>query len=159
MVKNGTANGLLLLDNFLFFMITKKTIEMLQCAMTCSERDTGEHYFHFTDDVDKNLLDMFLENYNVFNLDYEIFSKAIDTIVEAFEDCNGKDLQGYIQENYTEHASIITYERLQYLNNYNDDEIASIMREYDLATVSVGCAYWYDNQVQYAIEKILELYE
>lgn len=141
-------------------MITKKTIDMLEGAMSMGERDNGKSYFYFNDTVDETLQDLFRKNYSLRDLDYEIFNRAIDTICEAFHDCkNKKDLQEYIRDNYTEYASIMTYDRLQYLNNNNDDEIARNLREWELATVSQACAVWYDEQVQCAIEKILDLYE
>ena len=93
-------------------------------------------------------------------MDYEIFNTAIDTIVEAYNDCkNKKELQEYIQDNYNDYASVYTYDRLQYLNNSNDSDIAEYIRNYALNDVSTACAIWYSEQVNNAISLILGLYE
>ena len=147
-------------------MITKKTIKMLEGSMLGNTRDNGDEYFYFSDTVDENLRELYIKNYSISDLDYEIFNCAINTITEAYMYFNNKinkdskqDFIEYIQENYNEHASIMTYDRLQYLNNYNDDEVAKIIDECDLASVSQACAFWYDEQVNNAISLILDLYE
>lgn len=133
---------------------------MLDGAMLGNTRDNGDEYFYFSDTVDENLRELYRKNYSIRDLDYQIFNNAINTIIEAYAYCkNKKDLGEYIQENYNEHASIMTYDRLQYLNNYNDDEVARFMRQYDLDTVSSACAFWYDEQVNNAISLIINNYE
>jgi len=139
---------------------SQEKIDLLQNAMTTSERENGTEYTHFTDDAPQELKDVFLNEYNVRDIDYQIFSKACDTIVEAYS--NNEEgtpfLKEYIQENYNDFASVYNADRLSYLNIWNDDEVSEIFKNYSCDTISTACATWYDEQVQNAITLIIDNY-
>lgn len=134
-------------------------IATLATAMTATTRDNGEVFNHFTDKAPEKLRDLFLEHYNGLNdLDFEIFRRAVDVVdnarVDAKKDDNSKvDEESVVDNIYTyasDRASIMTYDRLQYLNNNNEHEISEMMREYDIRSIADACAFWYDQQVEQA---------
>lgn len=131
-------------------------IDALEKSMKRSKRDDKTEFYHFTDTAPKELKDLFLEHYEVRDLDYEIFSTAIDTFIEAWN--NNEDsptlLDDYIDENYNDFSSPYNADRLAYLNVWNDSEIAEISKNYSCESVSLACAIWYDEQVKGAIRII-----
>lgn len=132
-------------------MTKKEKIKSLATALTQSERDGEENFYHFTDDAPEELKDEFLKHYNVDDLDYEMFSRAADIVAEVYEDkpkATDDEATDDIYERASESASIMTYDRLQYLNNNTEGEISDIMHEYSERSIATACAIWYDKQVE-----------
>jgi aspartyl-tRNA synthetase len=141
-------------------MDTKEKINLLETAMQIKTRDNGQEFYCFTETVPEELKDLFISNYNVKDLDYQIFSTAIDTIVEAW--ANNEDsptlLEEYIYDNYNDFASPYNADRLAYMDIHNEAEIVDIIKEYSCEYINEACAIWYDNQVKDAIMIILNRY-
>jgi hypothetical protein len=126
-------------------------------AMEIKKREDGTEFHCFSDEAPEELKDLFLRYYSVRDLDYEIFSVAIDTIVEAWN--NNEDsptlIREYIEENYNDFSSVYTADMLGYLNIWNHDEILENIKEM-VCDIPAACAYWYDSQVKSAINIILD---
>ena len=125
--------------------------ESLSKAMTLSTRqNTGESYYHFSDTAPKELVNIFLEHFEVREVDYNIFSNACDTMTEIYASLdNSEDREDVIDDKiyeYGEHASPYTSVRLGYLNVWNQDEITDKVKEYD-CDIENACAFWYDEKV------------
>lgn len=136
-------------------MNKQEKIAVLPKCMTVSKRDDGSEYTHFTDEAPEELKDLFLEHYNVKNLDYEIFSQACDIVAEVYQDypsikIANNEATEEIYERASDCANIYTSERLAYLDNQNEDEISETMREYGEHSIATACAIWYDKQVEQA---------
>lgn len=142
-------------------MTKQEKIAAIDKAMTTSKRDDGEVFNHFTDDAPRELTDLYLQHWEVKDVDYETFSRACDIVSEAYADHEGDDtgkdgqeastddeITDAIYERASDSASIMTYDRLQYLDNWNEGEIGEIMHEYGLRSVAEGAAIWYDRQVE-----------
>lgn len=133
----------------------KTKLSQLEKAMEVKKRTDDTEYTCFTDEVPEELKNLFLEHYNVKNLDYQIFSNAIDIYLEAWE--NNEDsptlLIDYIQENYNDIGSVYTSDRLAYLDNSNQDEISEFVQNYK-TDIGNACAIWYNEQVQSAVSII-----
>jgi len=121
-------------------------------AMERKERTPGDEstaFYCFRNDVAQPVRDLFLENYNVINFGYEIFSKACDIIANIdISEITNDNAEDIINE--AEPASVYTSDRLEYLNIWNEDEISDIMKEYSIDSISTACAVWYDQQAQNA---------
>lgn len=140
-------------------MTTKEKIFKLQNTMQVRKRLDSTEFTCFSDTAPEELKDLFLEHYEVRDLDYIIFSKAIDVIVETAEE-GEDDLQNIIEQvqNTNDFASPYNTDRLAYLNIFNDDEITGVFKEYECMSVSQACAIWYDDQVHAAVEIIINEY-
>lgn len=144
-------------------MTTQNKIDLLGKAMELKKRDNGEEFYCFTDTAPEELRALFLDNYEVRDLDYEIFSRAIDEIMIDWTDSEGdidnfeRDVKGKIEDTQ-DFASIWTSERLAYLSVHNEDEIKDKMDEYGAESISNACAWWYDDQVKNAIDLIITKY-
>lgn len=138
----------------------KKKIELLEKAMWVRNRDDDASFACFSDEAPEEFIDLFLKHYEVRDLDYAIFSDAIDAITESWNAVDGdlELLQEWIDDNQNEFASIYNADRLAYLNIWNDEEIATAFKEYDCDSVSMACACWYDNEVMGAIDIIINQY-
>lgn len=134
-------------------MTKQEKIESLDKAMTTSKRSGEETAFHhFTDTAPKELIDLFLEHYDVNDLDYKVFSTACDLVHDMYFDqpeASGDDAEQAIYERANDIASVYTADRLAYLNVQNEYEISQMMKEYDMGIADV-CAAWYDRQVEQA---------
>jgi hypothetical protein len=135
-------------------------LPLLENAMEVKTRDDKTEFTCFSDSAPEELKSLFLEHYEVRDRDYEIFSRAIDTVIEASN--NMEDTQTlseeYIQENYNDFASPYNEDRLGYLTVYNDNEVMEIAKNYSCDFVSLACAIWYDEQVQNACYIIINKY-
>lgn len=139
-------------------MIKDEKIAALATAMTATTRDNGEVFNHFTKESPQELQDLYLKHYGSDDLDFEIFNRALDVVdnarVDAKKDDNGKvDEENVVDNIYTyasDSASIMTYDRLQYLNNNNEQEISEMMRDFEMRSIADACAAWYDKQVEQA---------
>lgn len=119
--------------------------------MTVSKRDNGEEFYHFSDNAPQEIKDIFREEYEIRDLDYEIFSRAIDTFSEyTIEDIENDDFS-------VEFASYYTSDRLGYLNIWNQDEVTELVKTYDV-DIQDACAIWYDQSVERAMRIILNEY-
>ena len=130
-------------------------IALLEKAMEVKTRADGTEFTCFSDTAPEDLKDLFLEHYNVRDLDYKIFSNAIDIYIEAWNNNEGSPtlLMEYIQDNYNDIGSVYTSDRLEYIDAWNQDEISEFVQNYK-CDIPTGCAMWYDEQVQTAISSI-----
>lgn len=134
-------------------------VNSLTGSMELRKRDDGTEFYCFADKAPKELQDLFLKHYQVRDLDYQIFSTAIDTIIEAWEHIEDPaEFQDYTDDNYNEFASVYNEDRLTYLNVWNDGYIADIVKNNECESVSEACAYWYDGEVRSAIHIIISEY-
>lgn len=147
-------------------MTIEEKLELLSNSMTRSKRDDDTEYYHFTDNAPEELKDLYLENYEVRDIDYQIFSTAIDHIIETnnYLDASGDKfdrlaaLSNEIDEGSSEFASVYTSDRLAYLNIWNQDEVTEMLKNYGLDDIATACAVWYDEQVLHAARLIVQEY-
>ena len=140
-------------------MTIEKKVTALENAMQKSKRKDDTEFYHFSDNAPKELKDIFMEHYEVRDIDYEIFSQAIDTVREAWENNEESPtlLRDYIEENYSEFSSVYTSDLLGYLTIWNHEEVADNMKELG-CSIPEACAYWYDNEVKNACLVIVDDY-
>lgn len=122
--------------------------------MDVSKRDDGETFTHFSDSAPEELKKLYLEQFEVRHIDYEIFSNAIDMLVDIYNDeaqeTDGNDFTiDAIYERSSGQASVYTAVRLSYLDIGNQEDIGSWVRA-NYTDIADACAYWYDNQVEQA---------
>lgn len=137
-------------------MNKNEKIASLSTAMTTSvRRDNPEETFHhFTDEAPKELRDLYLEHYEIEDIDYETFSRACDIVSEIYTDKpditqDAADEKIYEIAGYGT-ASVYTSTRLSYLDVNNEGDISDLMSEYGLTSIADACAAWYDRQVEQA---------
>lgn len=143
-------------------MTKKEKLASLETAMMWSTRGAakegqldseGEEYCHFSDSAPEELKELFMEHYEIRDLEYEIFKKACDLVSEIYTDtptiAEDKATEE-IYERACDRASVFTSDRLSYLNLWNENEISETMQEYSLKSISDACAVWYDRQVEQA---------
>lgn len=133
-------------------MTKQEKIAVLDKAMTVSKRDDGTTYTHFTKEAPEELKDLFLEHYNVRELDYDVFSEACDVVSEVYADKpNATDDQATedIYERSSDRASYYNDDRLEYITIWNQDEVADIVREQGCDIATAG-AVWYDRAIEQA---------
>lgn len=142
-------------------MDKRTKISALKTAMTNSKRDDGTEFYHFADGDEstheeiKELKDLYLEHYEVRDLDYQIFSEACDMLTEIYNDeeqeKDGSDFTiDQIYERSSDSASVYTDMRLSYLSMWNEDEISDTMRNTGTHSIADACAIWYDSQLEQA---------
>lgn len=134
-------------------MDKKEKIGSLSGCLITGTRGNGDEFLHFTDLAPQELKDVFLDNFEVHDLNYEIFSQSCDIIGEIYEEMPRADDEKIIDEIYErshDRASYYTHDRLGYLTVSNEEEISDLLREYDEPSISVACAIWYDRQVEQA---------
>lgn len=133
---------------------TEKVAILNTTMMQSNRRDNPEEkYTHFTDTAPRELTDLYLENYEVRDLDYEIFSDACDLVRELYDenkDWSDEAITDAIYDRASDSASVYTAARLAYLNIWNQDEISDTMREYNTDDIATACAIWYDRQIEQA---------
>lgn len=133
-------------------MTKKEKIACLSEAMTTSKRDSDEEsFYHFTDKAPRKLKDLFLQQYDVQNLDYETFSHACDIVSEIYADkpnATDDEVTEDIYERSHDSASVYTSTRLSYLNNQNESDISELVKETSYNSIASACAIWYDKQVE-----------
>lgn len=142
-------------------MTTTQKIKALENAMFQGTRDNGNKYYYFTENAKEKIKDIYckLTDNSLNDLDYEIFYKAINTVVEAYNNIgndNIERLQEYVQDNYNDFASVYTNDRLTYLNIHNESEIVDILKDFSCDSISTACAIWYDRQIQNACSVIID---
>lgn len=128
---------------------------MLEKSMEVKKREDGTEFTCFSDTATEELKDLYLEHYEVRDLAYKIFSTAIDTIIEAYENNEKSVNLLYVLENYNDFASPYNADRLAYLNVWNDEDIARIFKDFSCESISMACAIWYDEQVKDAMVIII----
>lgn len=132
-------------------MTTAKKIASIATAMTRSKRDDGTEFFHFTDTAPEELKNLYLEHYDVRDLDYEIFSGACDIVAEVYESHPTQEkAEEDIYERASDYASVYTSDRLAYLNMWNESDVSDLMHEYGMRSIADACAAWYDRQTEQA---------
>lgn len=144
-------------------MTTIEKFKSLPTAMTESTRGAakdgmlvpgGEKFIHFSDTAPRELQDVFLEHFEVRDIDYQIFSKACDTLAEVeYKDL--RDFEPYGESGTREWASIWNDDRIGYVTVHNEDEISSKVREYSI-DISAAAAMWFDEEVERAMAVIHE---
>jgi len=138
-------------------MNTEEKYKALVNAMELKTRDDKSEFYAFTDSVNRELIDLFLENYEVRDTDYQIFSKAIDCMADLeLEDILKDDFDVY--EAVNDVCSVYNSDRLALLNIWNDIEITDILKEYECSEISTACAVWFDREVQNAVSLIISKY-
>lgn len=133
-------------------MTKKEKIKSLQNAMERSERNDHTEYTYFTDNAPEELRQLFLEHYEVRDVDYMVFSDACDIVSDIYQnspEITGREAEEAVYEDYSESASVYTATRLEYLNIWNQDEISEILKE-GCEDIATACAIWYDRQVEQA---------
>lgn len=137
-------------------------IATLSKAMTRSERDDKTEFYHFTDNAPEELKDLYLEHYEVRNIDYETFSSACDMLSDIYYDyveentehnealAKSEIIIDQIYERSADSASVYTADRLSYLNIWNQDEISDYIKNGIAEDIQTACAIWYDAQVEQA---------
>jgi hypothetical protein len=131
----------------------KQKIEALGTYMTYSKREDGTGFHHFTDNAPEELKDLYLEHYEVRDIDYDTFSTALDIVSEIYGDkpeATEEEATDDLYERASDSASVYTADRLAYLDIWNEDEISELMREYGEHSIATACAIWYDRQVEQA---------
>lgn len=136
-------------------MNIKEKFENIAEAMEVKKRADESEYTCFSDKADERLKSIFLEHYEVRNLDYKIFSNACDVIADlTLEQLQGENDDSFDIYDVTDNqASYYNSDRLEYLNIWNEEEIADKVRQYE-CSISEACAYWYDEQVRDAVSII-----
>lgn len=136
-------------------LIRQKAIEN---AMQPMKWDNGKEGYIISDNCAEPVKDILMKQIydnnigGTHDLSYEICAKACEVISEL--DLNELDTEQNLYE--FENSSIYNNERLAYLNNNNEQEIAEVMKEYGCESISQACAIWYDNQVRYTAETLLD---
>jgi len=130
-------------------MTKQEKINVLTTAMKQSERDDKTEYYHFTPEAPEELQNLFLEHYEIRDIDYMIFSRACDVVNEAYRS-EYKNIDDGIYEQASDSASYYTAERLTYLNIWNQDEISDMIKNEGAGDIATACAMWYDRQVEQA---------
>ncbi len=142
-------------------MTKQEKLKSLEAAMTTSKREGEEDsFYHFSDSAPEELKNLFLEHYEVRDIDYETFSRACDIVSEVYAEYSGDDtgkdeqeaseddkITDAIYERSSDSANPYTAVRLAYLNVWNQDEVADYVRDLHV-DVATGAAYWYDKQVE-----------
>ena len=132
------------------------TLNEVKKAMEFKKWDNGKEGYIISDSCTgdtKNELMRLIYDENiggVSDLSYEIVAKA----TELFEDIENLEQLNEENENESEQASIYTAIRLSYLNNFNEQEISDILKEYNTTDISTACAIWYDNMVRQAYDEL-----
>ncbi len=130
-------------------MNKQQKIESLKYSMTVKTRADETKYTCFSDTAPESIKDLFLEHYNVKNTDYETFSDACDIMSDIYAEEALSANDDAIYERSTDHASIMTADRLAYLDIWNQEDISEYMKEIG-SDIATACAYWYDKQVEQA---------
>lgn len=112
----------------------------------------GEKYYHFTDDAPEELQKLYLEHYEVRDVDYETFSDACDIMSEIYNDESQEDdglsfVEDAIYERASDSASCYTSDLLDYINIWNQDEISQYVRDLGI-DIAQAAGNWYDQQVE-----------
>ncbi len=141
-------------------MTKREKIAALDTAMTRKTRPDGEEIYVFADDAPKELQDLFCERYEVRDVDYGAFSSALDAVSEIYSYAPDSDRDAALDalDDAREYASPYNAARLAYINIYNQDEVAEIVREYGQDVVTAA-AIWYDRHVEAAARLIVEWVE
>jgi len=140
--------------------LTKK-LELLENAYTYDKEK--EQYFSntelYTELEPIKKIQFEMDEGVKFELGYEIMNDACNYITEniTIENLQNPDFdfREDTEANLTEFASIYTQTRLEYLNQWNQDEITDILKDYS-CDIQTACAIWYDRQVEEAITKLIE---
>lgn len=147
-------------------MTKAEKIAALDTAMTVRTRGAakdgqlvpgGEEFTCFEDGAPETLVSLFLEHYEVRDLDHIIFSRACDIVAQVYEeDEEGtQPVEDAIYEKAPESASIWNDDRIGYVTVWNQDEIADLVREGE-TDICEAAATWYDRQVEQAAILISE---
>lgn len=132
-------------------MTKKDKILALYSAMATSTRGgEKDSFYHFSDKAPKELVDLFLEHYDVRDIDYETFSRACDIVSEAYAsepDADYDAITDVIYEASSGSANVYTDVALGYLSMWNQDEISDIVRD-TKCDIAQACMQWYDTQVE-----------
>lgn len=98
------------------------------------------------------LLDIVADLEAPYNVNYEILARACGVISEL--DLDEVESAEW-EEDFGEHASVYTADRLGYLSINNQDEITNTMKEYE-CDIQTACAIWFDHQVRDVAHKLID---
>jgi hypothetical protein len=119
-------------------------------AMTTRQREDKEIYTLKEDtapEVAKALRDVLYNSGEPLDLAYEMLNSAINELGNyTLEQIENDDAECQLQE--VETASVYTGVRLSYLNNANQTDISTIMKDYSLDDIATACAVYYDEKVR-----------
>lgn len=128
------------------------------------KRDDETEYYAITDNCEKTLKDLYLKMIYEDNvggkqdLSYQIINEATIFFDELDEEkASLKTISEQLDE-YQDFATTRNVEQLEMLNNYNEHEIADILKDYSCKNISTACAIWYENQVKQVIGEIIDTY-
>jgi len=135
--------------------MTKEDYSILVSCIELAKRDDGTEFYRVKDGtpdhVAKIVSDVVFkadEDIHSWDLSYEIANDALNALYDVELD-NLSEFDIYEQD--SEHASIWTAARLEYLTMWNQDEIADKVRDYD-CDIATAAAMWYEEQVNYMVE-------
>lgn len=134
-------------------MTKYEKIKLLPKLMKQSVREDKTEFFHFTNEASEELKSLYLEHYEVRDIDYITFAKACDIMSDIYDDLDLNNEEGSVDDEIYERAcdsaSYYTEDRLSYLNIWNQDEVTEILKS-GVDDISTACAIWYDRQVEQA---------
>ena len=136
--------------------MNKKDFTTLVNCLEQKTRDNGDKFYCRKDNTPSKIVVamqyiMFKNDNHDFDLNYEIMNDALNELYDQ----DFKDLSDYdVYNSESEYASVYTSERLSYLNNWTEDEITEVMKEYE-CDIQTACAIWYDQQVKNIITELL----
>lgn len=142
-------------------MISPSTLDTYRDAFTWTTRNGGEKITvlrePLPDDIQAHLLDILhdaKEKAGDFDLAYEIAAQAVELLPDTIEDLATFDPYDINIES----ASIYTYDRLQYLNIYNQYDIAQVFKETSSDDIANACAIWYDRIIQETLSDLVDYF-
>lgn len=130
----------------------KDLFAFFQDAYENAKRNDESEYVRIKENTPKEYRDLMLDIQhetlnNHLELSYEVGNEASFFMSDIDEETllNGDMFNERVYE--YEGASVYTFNRLQYLNIHNQDEITDIAKEYS-CDIQTACAIWYDREVQ-----------
>lgn len=138
-------------------MNKEQKIISLANSMEVKERTDKTEFTCFSDNAPEELKAIFLSNYEVRDTHYQIFSKACDIISELLQESpelSGGQLEDDINERVENSFSVYTSDQLDLLDNWNNEEIAEIVKDHCTKDISTACAIWFDREVTSACHLI-----
>lgn len=140
---------------------TQKQSELYTYLQDCTQtvtRESGDAYYvrkendmpgyqnviaQLTQDTGENI-----------DLAYELLNTASGLLANVeLGDLADTDLY----ELASDSASVYTWDRLQLLDNNNQQEISDIMKEYEYEDIATACAIWYEQKVAEVLHAMVQM--
>lgn len=128
------------------------------------KRNDGTEYYAIAENCDEKLKNIYLsmiydDNIGGTNdLSYRLIYDATAFFSNEITGDETKEEMLEALENYQDFAPIWNSERLEMLNVNNEQDIADIMKEYEIENVSTACAVWYENTIKSIVNTIIDEY-